>query len=148
MSDEGDNTPNAIDLNSTADRDDLDFDERGNYIDLKVRQRQQQIQLDTLEDLQQQRKEEFEVNIKLRRQFAYVMVVLVGISNLITLAILLLDGFGLLGFDLSDAVILAAIGATVAELASIFLIIVKYLFQTDTSWIALSGYGMRNADES
>ena len=50
-----------------------------------------------------------------------------------TLGILLFAGFKIGGFELSDTVIVSAISATVAELASIFLIIVKYLFHTDSS---------------
>jgi len=72
-----------------------------------------------------------EVTLRLRVQFAYFMVGLVGLSNLGTLVILFLLGFQVAGFDLSDTVVVAAISATVAELASVFLIIVKFLFHID-----------------
>ncbi len=59
------------------------------------------------------------------------MIGLVGASNVVTLIILLLLGFRVFAFDLSDTVVVAAISATVAELASVFLIIVKFLFHVD-----------------
>lgn len=65
---------------------------------------------------------------KMRLRFAYLLVVLVAISNIVTLAILFFAGFAYKGFTLSDTVIVAVISATVAELASLFIIILKYLF--------------------
>ncbi len=74
-----------------------------------------------------------EATLRLRVQFAYIMVGLVGLSNLGTMIVLFLLGFHVSGFDLSDTVVVAAISATVAELASVFLIIVKFLFHVEMS---------------
>ncbi len=87
-------------------------------------------------DVTRKQRDEFElrskeVHLRLRVRFAYIMIGLVGMSNLVTLIILVLLGFHVSGFDLSDTVVVAAISATVAELASVFLIIVKFLFHLE-----------------
>jgi len=73
-------------------------------------------------------KETWPVELALRTRFAYILVILVGISNAVTLTIFFLLGFSISGFHLSDTVVVAIISATVAELASMFYIILRYLF--------------------
>jgi len=73
-------------------------------------------------------KKTWPLELKLRRHFAYILVILVGVSTVASLTILFFLGFKVWGFHLSDAVVIAIISATVAELASLFYIILRYLF--------------------
>jgi len=79
------------------------------------------------ERLKQYRKT-WPTELKLRTRFAYILVVLVGLSNAVTFSIFFLLGFRLYDFHLSDTVVVAIVSATVAELASMFYIILRYLF--------------------
>ncbi len=73
-------------------------------------------------------KKTWPLELKLRRHFAYILVILVGVSTVASLTILFFLGFKVCGFHLSDTVVIAIISATVAELASLFYIILRYLF--------------------
>jgi hypothetical protein len=76
---------------------------------------------------------------KMRLRFAYLLVGLVAISNAVTLLLLFFLGFKVKGFYLSDTIIVAVISATVAELASLFIIILKYLFPSKDKYPDDSG---------
>lgn len=86
------------------------------------------------DQVKKDRSEVYEDDIhKMRLRFAYILVGLVSTSNAATLTILFFLGFKIGGFTLDNSVVIAIISATVAELASLFIIILRYLFPRDAT---------------
>lgn len=63
-----------------------------------------------------------------RKKYAFRVFILVAFWITAVLGILILQGFAVCRFHLSDSVLLAAIGSTTANIIGILVIVVKYLF--------------------
>lgn len=118
-----------FDLASEMSKTNVTIKSSPNQIDLSLESHKAQLELRYQEEKIEKLSQEWRENLTLRKRFAYIMAILVGLSNLATLVLIFLLGFKIHNFQLSDTVVVAVISATVAELASIFLIIIKYLFR-------------------
>lgn len=63
-----------------------------------------------------------------RKDYANKLYKFLGVYMLCVLGLLLLSGSDFVCFHLSDAVLLAILGTTTANIVSIFVIVAKYLF--------------------
>lgn len=66
-------------------------------------------------------------DIRAQKKYAFRIFLLVAFWITAVLGILVLQGFVVRGFHLSDSVLLAAIGSTIANIIGILVIVVKYL---------------------
>jgi len=67
-------------------------------------------------------------DIKERKKYAFRIFLLVAFWITAVLVIIILQGFSVCGFHLSDSILLAAIGSTTANVIGILIIVIKYLF--------------------
>jgi len=75
---------------------------------------------ETIQDRQQDREQ--------RKEYADKLFILIKYWLIALLAVLLINGWGILWFELSDAVLLALVGGTTANVLGLFLIVLYYLF--------------------
>ena len=109
-------------------KDNSAVNQAGKLSDWDIAEKKASLKLQEQEERLRQLRETWPSELALRKRFATILVILVGISNAVTLTIFFLLGFKVGGFHLSDTVVVAIISATVAELASMFYIILRYLF--------------------
>ena len=83
----------------------------------------QAAQMGRAEDLQL---ESLERDLKLRTMFGLVLLGIAIVVNLVTITLVTLTAFNVT--RLSDKLLIALIGSTVAELAGLVLVVAKYLF--------------------
>jgi hypothetical protein len=86
------------------------------------------------EDLQLQ---SLERDLKLRTMFGKVLLGIAIVVNVVTITLVTLTAFGFT--KLSDKLLMALIGSTVAELAGLVLVVAKYLFPTGRPTLSRPG---------
>jgi len=92
----------------------------------------EQIELSWREQQEKERNEveleELKQNLRERKKYAFWLFVALCFWLLAILGILVLQGFSVCGFTLSEPVIIAALGTTTINVIGLFFVVVKYIF--------------------